>query len=314
VKIHTEVRLRSRVAEAAIEATVKGRVLSGADFDVLLTGPTRVLKPDGRPLCVYLPGAVRDHSTNPETYEILSNVRLQASTSKNRGPASGTLRLSGGNVRRSYTKEIESSIVGAVDPLGQMRYCRLTSWTGQHLPQWQALQPLLQCIATNLADHVPDRYAAQLAEARRSDPAWVVPGTPFSTVTVNNTYPTGVHKDKGDLEAGFSTIAVLRRGTYTGGQLVFPAWRVGVDLSDGDLILMDAHDWHGNVNLFCACGTPPNGPCPDCAAERISVVCYFRTKIVKCGTPAQEFDRASARGEVRGLARLTREAVPDAGH
>ena len=297
IAVSSELRLRTRVADDPIRERLLGRVLGADDYDILITGPTRLIKPDGRPLCVFLPGAVADHSTNPDTYTILSQMRNQAAPSKNRGPASGTRRLSGGHARRDYSIEIASSIVGAVDPLGQQRYCRLTAWTGRHLPEWERLQPLLQTVARHFAHHVPDRYALQLAEAARTDPAWIVPGTPFSTITVNNTYPTGVHKDKGDLETGFSTIAVLRRGAYTGGQLVFPAWRAAVDLHDGDLILMDAHDWHGNVMILCACGERVNGPCQECGAERISVVSYFRTKVAQCGTPDEELARAAARRE-----------------
>jgi len=291
--VHTEVRLRTRVSEDAIREHLSGRVLGPADYDVLLTGPTRVRKPDGRPLCVYLPGALAEQVAEPAVYEVLHSLRDRLT--KNRGAASGTRRLRGGNVRRSYALETASAVIGAVDPMGQIRYCRLTAWTGENLPQWRILQPLLAEVAANFAQHVPDRYAAQLAEAARTDPAWVVPGTPFSTVTVNNTYPTGVHKDKGDLDKGFSTIGVLRRGSYIGGHLVFPAWRVGVDLHDGDLILMDAHDWHGNTVIVCECGREARGACPDCGAERISVVSYFRTKVADCGSPDEELTRGDAR-------------------
>jgi hypothetical protein len=295
--VYSELRMRTAVADEAVRDQLAGRVLGPADYDVLLTGPTRVRKPDGRPLCVYLPGAMVEHSTDPGTYDVLHGLRTR--TSKNRGLASGTPRIRAGHgANRTYAKELASSIVGAVDPMGQKRYCRLTAWTGENLPQWQQLQPMLMAVAEHFAQHVPDRYAAQLARAQASDPAWIVPGTPFSTITVNNTYPTGVHKDQGDLDAGFSTITALRRGgPYTGGQLVFPAYRVAVDLADGDLLLMDAHDWHGNVPIVCGCGSALSALCPQCHAERISVVGYYRTKIATCGTPEQEIGRARTHRE-----------------
>ena len=121
----------------------------------------------------------------------------------------------------------------------------------------------------------------------------MVPGTPFTTITVNNSYSTGCHTDKGDLDAGFSTITVLRRGAYTGGVLVFPEYRAGADMGHGDLILMDAHDWHGNTQLHCRCGQPMNGPCDTCGSERISIVSYFRTKLTKCGSPGEEYRKAN---------------------
>jgi Oxygenase domain of the 2OGFeDO superfamily len=289
-----DIRLRTKVADAAVKE-LAGRVLGHRDYDLLLTGPTWVRMPDNRPLCVYLPGALTAACTD-DVYQILHG--LKGFTTDNRGAASGTRRIRAGSgttpTTRTRSVPVASSVVGAVDPIGQSRYCRLTAWTGRNLPQWQALQPFLQQIAEHFRQYVPDRYAAQQARAAASHPAWIVPGTPFSTITVNNTYPTGVHTDKGDLDEGFSSIAVLRRGTYTGGQLIFPQYRVAADLHDGDLILMDAHQWHGNVPVTCACGSRPNGPCKTCGAERISVVSYYRTKITTCGSPAEEAARATA--------------------
>jgi len=295
----TELRLRSYVNDATIGNQLKGRVLGSADYDVLLTGPTRVRKPNGQALAVYLPGVLAEHAKDEQVYDVLHSLRNKLT--KNRGAASGTQRLRGGSTRRSYARETPSAVIGAMGELGQTRYCRLTAWTGANLPSWQSLQPMLRTIADNLGRYVPDRYAAQLGRAQASDPAWVVPGTPFSTVTVNNSYPTGVHKDQGDLPEGFSTIGVLRRGQYTGGQLVFPAWRVAVDMHDGDLLLMDAHDWHGNVPLVCACGRRLVGPCGDCGAERISVVSYFRTNITECGSPADELVKAESLPKYGGV-------------
>jgi hypothetical protein len=296
--VHTELRLRSRVADSAIRESLAGKVLGAADFDVLLTGPARLIKPDGRPLCVYLPGALAAQVADPVTYDVLHSLR--GMVTKNRGAASGTPRLDPTGRGRSYAAETPSMVVGAVDALGQQRYCRQTSWTARNLPYWQQLHPLLRAVAGHLAEHVPDRYANQAAQAAVSDAAWIVPGTPFSTVTVNNTYPTGVHTDRGDLDAGFSTIACLRRGPYTGGQLVFPAYRVAVDMHDGDLLLMDAHDWHGNTTIVCGCGERVRAPCESCGAERISVVSYFRTKIAQCGSPDEEYERAVRLREGQG--------------
>lgn len=295
-----DLRLRTRVADAAVRE-LAGKVLGPRDYDVLLTGPTFVRMPDNRPLCAYLPGALSAYAADPATYEILHSLRTHRSS--NRGLASGTRRVYRGTGEakssRSDSVPIPSTVIGAVDPMGQRVYCRLTSWTGRNLPQWEQLQPMLQAVAEALATHVPARYAAQLAQAESSDPAWVVPGTPFTTVTVNNSYPTGVHVDKGDLDEGFSTIACLRRGEYTGGQLVFPQYRAAVNLADGDLLLMDAHQWHGNVPIVCACGNRLNGPCKTCPAERISVVSYFRTGITGCGTATAEAARAEANARLR---------------
>lgn len=289
MNITTDIRVRSKLGEDAMQARA-GKCPGDRDYDVLLDGPTRVSMLDGRPLCVYLPGVLKT-AKRDDVYDVLHELR--SLISRNRGLASGTKRFKS-NQTRSYTKPIASGVIGAIDPTGQQRYCRLTAWTGSNLPKWAILQPLLEEIAGHFREHVPDRYEVQMRQIRQTDPAWVVEGTPFTTVTVNNTYPTGVHTDKGDLAEGFSTIACLRRGDYTGGKLVFPQYRIAADLRDGDLILMDAHQWHGNTKIMCACGTEPNGMCRECRAERITVVSYMRQKLVHCGSPEDEVRKADA--------------------
>lgn len=293
-------RLRSRTSKQELEE-ITGKVVTDAAYSLLMTGPTRLLLPDGRPLCVYLPGVMRDVVT-PEQYEILHS--LAPGKTNNRGLASGSKLIKVGEQKRQYAMHVSSSILGSFDPAGTFRFCRLTAWTGRNLPQWEALQPALRAVSAALETHVPERYAAQQEEIAKTHPDWVVPGTPFTTITVNNTYPTGVHTDKGDLDKGFSTIFVLRRGEYTGGRFVFPEYRVAVDMQDGDLILMDAHQWHGNTPIVCACGTSITAFCKTCGAERISVVSYMRARMTGCGSEKEEARRAvEFRERTKGIAR-----------
>ncbi|SNR44275.1 Oxygenase domain of the 2OGFeDO superfamily protein [Haloechinothrix alba] len=294
-----DLRLRSRISDGELDQKI-GKVITPRDWNLVLTGPATIRKPNGHPLCVYLPKAL-DGIVTRDMYEVLHGLRGERT--ENRGIASGSPRVRRGNQKATYSRRVPSAIIGAFDAAGREKYCRLTAWTGRNLPQWQTLHPLLRAIAGNLEQHVPDRYAAQLAEAQRTHQEWVVPDTPFTTVTVNNTYPTGVHTDAGDLDAGFSTLACLRRGTYTGGHLCFPRYRVAVDMHDTDLILMDAHEYHGNAHVTCTCGTQLNGMCDTCGAERISVVSYFRTKMTACGTEEEEQQRAVQRRENRNATR-----------
>lgn len=287
------IRTRTRVSAEELEAK-KGKVLGDDSYNVLMTGPTRVFMPGGKLLCVYLPGAMKG-VLDEEVYAILHELRSQ--TTSNRGPASGSLGTQVGSQKRTYFMHVSSNVLGSIDPISTYKFCRLTAWTGQNLPKWQRLQPVLQQVGSALAEYVPDRYAAQMEEINQTHPDWVVPGTPFTTITVNNTYPTGVHTDRGDLDKGFSTIFTLRRGNYTGGRFVFPEYRLAVDLQDGDLILMDAHQWHGNTALVCACGQRRTKMCEICGAERISVVSYMRTAMTKCASEAEEVKRAQTHRE-----------------
>lgn len=293
-----ELRVRTVVPDAEVQAKV-GKIVTDRDYNVLLTGPCRLLRPDGRTLAVYLPGYLADEMDRQLAR--LSAIRL---ITDNRGAASGSVRERRGEQKRTRTRRIISGTLGAVDPgpstgrtTGRLPVCRLTAWTGKQLPEWEALRPLLQRVDAAFAEHVPDRYAAQQKAARATHPDWLVPGTVFTTVTLNNSYSTGVHQDAGDLESGFSTLAVARRGAYTGGHLVLAGYRVAVDMRHGDLLLFDAHAWHGNTALRCPHLADPDAqlvrPCPE-GCERISLVAYFRTKVQACGSAEAEAAKASA--------------------
>lgn len=283
-----ELRARTRLGDTEMAGKL-GKVLGPADYNAVLTGPARLLDPAGRTLAVYLPGVLADHMD--AAWPILTTLRAYTD---NRGLASGTPRVQRGDQKRSRTRRIISMTLGAVDPGpavtrtgGRLNACRLTAWTGSHVPEWQQLHPLFQAVSSHFAAEVPDRYQVQARAALRTPPEWVIPGTPFTTVTVNNTYATGVHTDSGDLEAGFSTLAVGRRGSYQGGLLVLARYRIAVDMRHGDLLLFDAHTEHGNTDLRCEhTAVPLNGAvpaerCPD-GCERISLVSYFRTKVADC--------------------------------
>jgi hypothetical protein len=290
-----DIRLRNHIADAELEAKV-GKILTPDDVNLMAIGPTRCRKPDGSTLFVYLPGAL-DERLRAAVYPTLHGLRSQTTT--NRGMASGTQRVAPRkDVKRSApgnrtrSKAIRSAIIGAFDPIGPQQYCRLTAWTGQETEKFTSLFPMFERIGGLMEEHARDRWAAQMAYAERTRDEWRIPGTPFTTITVNNTYPTGVHTDKGDLDEGISTIACLRRGQLDGGWLCFPRYRIGVDLQDGDVILMDAHEWHGNTALETHSED----------AERISVVCYYRTRMADCGSLDEEEARRLALNEKRAIA------------
>jgi hypothetical protein len=84
------------------------------------------------------------------------------------------------------------------------------------------------------------------------------------------------------LREGFGVLTVLHAGTYTGGHLVFPKYRVAVDLRTGGVLLADVHEAHGNTPLI---GTPGS-------FVRLSLVCYYRAGMRACGSASEENARA----------------------
>ena len=107
-----------------------------------------------------------------------------------------------------------------------------------------------------------------------------MPGTAFTTITTNINFKTFIHTDKGDDEEGFGNLAVLHTGEYTGAYTVIAKYGVAVDVRNCDLALFDVHELHGN--------TPAISKTP---YERISIICYYREKMIDCGTSEQELQR-----------------------
>ena len=81
---------------------------------------------------------------------------------------------------------------------------------------------------------------------------WIIPGTVFSTITVNRNL---FHRPQrpSDLREGFGVLSVIHAGQYSGGYLVFPKYEVAVDLCSRDVLLADVHEFHGNTLIV---GTP----------------------------------------------------------
>lgn len=260
------VQLRAR---RVYKEKLAGRKMTSSDVHVLLRGDTDVYKPNGDPLCFLRKRAIPEDIAEA-AYPALHALRSH--TSNNRGIYAGEKRVqSYKGSKNSGTSPVATAIVGYFDRQGGRHpYCRQTAFTAKEVEQWATLVPMAQAVAGVFESAVPSRFKAQQAIAARTNPAWVIDGTPYTTLTVNNNVVAATHTDKGDFKDGFGCISVAKRGEYDGAILMFPEYGVGVQLEDRDVFLFNPHDWH----------------------ERISVVYYFREKMVKCGSPDEELANA----------------------
>lgn len=179
----------------------------------------------------------------------------------------------------TYANIVNSGIAGWFDRYPRIPYGRATSFTQNHFDKFQMAFPFLQSLAHGFKELLPERYSNQMEAASKIDSRFLVPGTPFTTVTVNKTFRTACHRDAGDFSDGLSNLLVLsNNGKYTGGYLVFPEVRVAVNVRPGDLLLVNNHEIiHGNTPIVCEDG-----------AERISLVCYLREKMLELGSKEYE--------------------------
>jgi hypothetical protein len=183
----------------------------------------------------------------------------------------------------TYANSVNSGIAGWFDRYPRIPYGRATSYTRDNFDKFKMSYPFLQSLANGFKELMPWRYGNQMEAASKIDSRYLVPETPFTTVTVNKTFRTAAHRDAGDLNSGLSNLLTLtNNGNYTGAYLVAPEYRVAVNVRPGDLLLINNHEvMHGNTEIICH----------DDIAERISLVVYFREKMLELGSKEYEDTR-----------------------
>jgi len=279
-----DIRLRSKVSQEELKQKI-GKILTEEDYNLVIHKDTTLRGPNGELIGVFQKGIIPEDIME-QTYPTLHE--LKALQSNNRGYASGLPRIKRGSSGRTDTaKPISSAVVGSMDKAGPRQYCRLTAFSGKQTKEYEKLFPLFVFIGEQMKKVAPQRWQNQMDMVDKTHKDWVIPNTPFTTITVNNSYPTGVHTDKGDLDEGISTLACIKRGDMQGGYLVLPEYRVAFKMDHGDLLVFDAHQWHGNTVLEANSDD----------AERISVVCYYRTKMAECGSMVEEYETMISKGE-----------------
>jgi hypothetical protein len=299
--VRQQLQARSSLPDTHVKALL-GKVPRPDDFSLITrSGDISVFKPDGTRLLTVLRGAL-DLSLVNGAFPFMWGLR--AHTTTNRGNYSGEDRdaatkpgiTNGKRTRRvkadgtiSNTPQaapVRSVVVGAFDRSPRIPYCRQTAYSTQAPGKWAKALPFIQQVSMLFKETVPDRYASQLGAAQKTHPAYIIPGTNFTTITVNNTVAGAYHTDKGDYPGGFGVIVVMRKGSYGGAELGFPRYGVAADLQHGDIIFFDPHEVHGN--------TPFRDPIGREGEDfiRISMVFYFRTKMMDCLEPVKEVERA----------------------
>lgn len=194
----------------------------------------------------------------------------------------------------SYGNPVDSGIAGWFDRYPRIPYGRATTYTRDNFQKFSMAYPFLQHLAKGFKDLLPIKYSAQKAATDKIDQKFVIPKTPFTTVTVNKTFRTAAHRDAGDFTEGMSNLLTLSNdGRYTGGYLIFPEIRVAVNVRPGDLLLVNNHEViHGNTPIVCEVGS-----------ERVSLVVYLREKMLELGS----WDYENLRYEYVESRRLNKE-------
>ena len=245
--------------------------------------------------------------------------RKAAIPTRNRGPAAGPIDLKGAYWSRRkpvktskwltqymhngklsnmrVSNNVASGVMGFYDGTPSLKLpCRMTTFSRNHMELVLHGMPFLKRIDELFAKLTPEAHAKQLA-AIKKHPLYQIDNTAFSTITVNNTFRTALHKDTGDFKEGFGNLSVIEWGKYHGGFTVLPRFKIGFDVRTGDFLAMDVHEWHTNTPMMeTAEDKAYNKTLPDIRSrdpavgvagstdrfQRLSFVCYYREKIMEC--------------------------------
>ena len=201
-----------------------------------------------------------------------------------------------GKLSKQATSNLSpSNIIGFYDKpdrnlLGKGPPCRLTAFNRDYPHLFVNSIPFIEEIDRLFKELTPEAHKAQYRKCQ-SVPMFAIGDTAYSTVTINYSWRTALHKDKGDFEEGFGNLLVIEdednpntyRGAYTG----FPQYGVAANVRTGDFLAMDVHEWHTNTEFY---PTNPNVKLDpndrkvknNWHYNRLSVVCYLRDNMIRC--------------------------------
>ena len=191
-----------------------------------------------------------------------------------------------GKLSKQLTSNMaQSNIIGYYDKPDRNKKnqgppCRLTAFCRDNGDIWNNSIPFIKRCDEIFKELIPDRHKNQLEQCQRV-PKFTIDNTAFSTLTLNYSWRTALHRDKGDLNEGFGNLVVVEDhenpNTYQGGCLGFPQYGVCVNGRTGDFLAMDVHQWHCNTEFI-----PENDNKDIWNFNRLSIVLYFRKNMVRC--------------------------------
>jgi hypothetical protein len=248
-------------------ADLEGKLIGDDSYDWLIGNePADVYNAPQSDLWLrYLPEAVPEWPCNLARPHLVTAAKLTDS----RGPAASGSWYQGGRLR---ARKVRSGIMGYYD----LPHRRVTEFTRDYPAEWLDVLPLIlagnDVFRHNLRG-CGHRYNTMIRARNNTDPQFMIQDTVFTTATANRDYTSTVHRDRGNLKTGMSVMCVVKEeesaGKWAGGELVFPRFRVAVDMRDRDVLLFPPDEWHGNVQVR--------------GEGRLSLVCYFRSGMMREG-------------------------------
>jgi hypothetical protein len=149
-------------------------------------------------------------------------------------------------------------------------HVRLTSFSKKYFNEYKEGLEFIKAIDNCFKKCLPDIHSLQYTSLKNNASEFQIEDTAFSTVTVNYNFQTALHKDSGDFKEGFGNLVVCQKD-ITGGQILFPQYKLSIKIDTGDFLAMDVHEWHCNNKINYNNDT----------SYRLSFVCYYREKMTQ---------------------------------
>lgn len=237
-----------------------------SDYDTLVTEDTDAYKEDGSILFKFRKNVISKDISETALAAFASHSRTKNSL---RGVAGGSVQ---GQRSTIGNTKVSSNIAGYFDK-PKMRdnaqfknrvTCRLTAFTKDKVEKWGSSEEFFGVINDCYKELAPEQHELQQKEIEKSP--YSIFDTVFSTVTMNYNWRTACHKDSGDYKLGLGNLVTL--GDFTGYELLFPEYKIAVQMMPFDLMIMDVHEYHCNLI--------------EGEGHRYSFVCYLRENMSRC--------------------------------
>lgn len=216
----------------------------------------------------------------------------------------------------------KSNIVGYFDIAdrnlkGKGAPCRLTAFNRDNPILWENVIPFINECNILFKKLIPDKYKIQKKRADMT-PKFRIGDTAYSTMTINYSWRTGLHRDVGDLKEGFGNLVVVEDpnnlNTYDGCYLGFPQYGIAVDVRTGDYLAMNVHEWHCNTE-FKPRKKKIYGNWSEIDIKnnwylnRLSMVMYLREKMIKCSNKELWYKKKNISKNTNILDKLPKEYI-----
>ena len=130
--------------------------------------------------------------------------------------------------------------------------CRLTAFNRDYVEKWDNAIPFIKNVDKVFKSLVPKRHKKQIERASQT-PSFQIDNTCFSTITLNYSWRTALHRDAGDYRKGFGNLVVLEDsknpnkwgGCYFG----LPQYGICAEVRHGDFLAANVHQWHCNTEF-----------------------------------------------------------------